>query len=197
MNTGAFLEVILHMVNGCELQFIEQKEDRAKEILKNVNPQKFFTDKHLVISDDSSTTRVLLDAVSCATFNTSAAFNWSFPSHIEDAMVLSKDRFLQAIDSELEKPGVIADPGQRTRPVSLFLELLMHDGSKWYLRIFAETLKPMERIELAKIVSALTGFHAIKPEGGAVLFNMKNVVARTTYPTAMLSPQNEWKINRA
>ena len=75
-----------------------------------------------------------------------------------------------------------------------FLKLLMKDGNIWYLRFFVETLKPVKRAELAKIIYELTGFHAVKPEGGAVLFNMKNVISWTTYPTALLASQKTWEL---
>ena len=40
----------------------------------------------------------------------------------------------------------------------------------------------------------MTGFHAVKPEGGAVLFNMKNVISWTTYPTTLLASQKTWEL---
>lgn len=156
-----------------------------------------FNDKQLVVSGDSSTTRIILEAVCCIEFNTSADLNFSFPSHIANIMVLSKDKFLKAIESESVKCEAMSDRRQGTQPVSIFIEIMMKDGSHWYLRVIAETLQPIERIELTKIVCDLTGFHAIKSSGGAVLFNMKNIVSWTTHPTALLSSQKTWKIEKS
>ena len=194
MSDVAFLEIIFHMTNGHELKFYEYDEAKAQEILSNVRPSEFFTEKQFAISSKSSATRIVIDFVSCVVFNTSTQIEWSFPSHIEGAFILSKEKFTEAIDSELENSEVVMEPGQRARPLSLFLKLLMKDGNIWNLRFFAETLKPVERAELAKIIHELTGFHAVKPEGGAVLFNMKNVISWTTYPTALLASQKTWEL---
>ena len=40
----------------------------------------------------------------------------------------------------------------------------------------------------------MTGFHAVKPEGGAVLFNMKNDISWTTYPTTLLASKKTWEL---
>lgn len=195
MSDAPFLEIIFHMTNGHEFKFYEYDEAKAQEVLSSVRPMKFFTEKQFAVSSNSSETRIVIDSVSCVVFNTSAKIEWPFPPHFEGAFILSKEKFIEAIDSELEISEVITEPGQRAHPLSLFLKLLMKDGTIWYLRFFAEILKPIERAELAKIVRELTGFHAIRPEGGAVLFNMKNVISWTTYPTALLASQKTWELN--
>ena len=141
MSDASFLEIIFHMTNGHELKFYEYDEAKAQEVLSSVRPSEFFTEKQFAISSKSSATRIVIDSVSCVVFNTSTQIEWSFPSHIEGAFILSKEKFTEAIDSELENSEVVMEPGQRAHPLSLFLKLLMKDGNIWNLRFFCRNIK--------------------------------------------------------
>jgi hypothetical protein len=55
-------------------------------------------------------------------------------------------------------------------------------------------LKPVERAELSKALRELKGFHAAKQEGGAVLFNMKNVFIVYYISDSPVSPERVWEI---
>ena len=197
MSCGSCLEIVFHMINGLELKFEETDESKAKELLNGIRPHKVFSEKQLSLLGESSATRIKQDFVSYIEFNTSQKIEWQYLTHIDGVMLLSKDKFAKAIQTELEQPETISDSSQQNRPLSLFMELMMTDGISWFLRVFAQPLKPMDRAELAMVMRDLSGFHAIRPEGGAVLFNMNNVISWTTYPTALLDVKNTWKIEKS
>jgi hypothetical protein len=195
MNGGAYLEVVFHMVNGCKLQFVEQEEGPAKEIIKSVNPQKFFTDQHALLLNDLSLTRISKEAISCVLFKTPAEINWPVPMYFERGEVLSQDEFRQCVTSELQEAKPTDVSGAKEQPTCFFLKLLTREGTWWHLRINAKKVTPVERAELARVIRQLAGFHAFRRQGGAVLFNMKNVIARTIYPPGPLqAPKELWSL---
>ena len=197
MQNAHSLGIVFHLTNGQTLNYCCPEQKTAMELIDSLNPLRLFSEKQLVISSNDSTTRIFFDDACCVEFNTLLSLNkWSFPSHIENIMTLSKDKFLKAIETELEDPEVVNDPGQRIRPISIYIQMLMRDDSEWYLRFFSDALKPLERTELARVVRDLTGFHAIKPDGSAILFNFKNVISSVTYPTALLASKKVWKADR-
>ncbi len=65
MSDASFLEIIFHMTNGHELKFYEYDEAKAQEVLSSVRPSEFFTEKQFAISSKSSSTRIVIDSVSC------------------------------------------------------------------------------------------------------------------------------------
>lgn len=181
------LQIVFHMVNGHALKFSVKEESSAAEIIRNVRPQKLFSEKQLVISGKLSSRRIFLDAVSHIEFNTAAKPDWAFPSYFDGISILSKDAFFESAKTVCTGAAV---SGQ----ANLFAELLMGDGSMWYLHVWAKTMTPAERMDLLQVLRHLEGFHASKSDGGSILFNMKNVVSWSVYPSPAEIPPKAWLV---
>lgn len=193
--SSPYLEVVFQLINGQQLRFAEDDILAAKEIIKNIKPNKFFSDEQLRLSGKSFASSISKNAISWMVFKTTQKLDWHFPKHFLNVEVLTRDGFQRALQTELDEMKKLIDSGKPGEPVSFFLELLMRDGVFWHFRVSSETLIRMEKIEMSKIIRELTGLHATGRDGGGVLVNMNNVMSWRLFPGAFESSLKSWKMN--
>jgi len=194
-SSSPYLEIIFQLINGQQLRFSEDDEQAVAELLRNIKPQKFFSDEQVRLCGDSFVSGISKNAISWMVFKTHAKLGWHFPNHFLGVEVLTKEDFDHAINTELENIKAVMNSGKAGKPVSMFLELLMRDGVFWHFRISSETLIRMEKIEMSKIIRQLTGLHATGADGGGVLVNMNNVMSWRSYPSSFDANSKSWKLS--
>ena len=196
MNPTPYLEVAFQMVSNRQLRFVVNSHEHAQEILDSINPQKFFADKDkLSIFGKSSMSSIPKEAIAFMVFENRAVVEWTFPLHFNSAHVLTKESFVEAVKSELPGINKLISSGQADQPVCFFLELAMQGGVHWYLRLFSETVTNQEKIQIPKMLTELSGFHALGANGGGILLNMHNAAAWTLYPSMVKPVKKGWKMS--
>lgn len=195
MSSSPYLEIIFQLINGQQLRFSEDDAESATSLLRNIKPQKFFSDEQVRLCGDSFVSGISKNAISWMVFKTHARLDWHFPFHFLGVEVLTKEGFDKAIKTELDDIKAVINSGKAGKPVSMFLELLMRDGIFWHFRIYSETLIRMEKIEMSKIIRQLTGLHATGADGGGVLVNMNNVMSWRSYPSSLDTNSKSWKLS--
>ncbi|MCK5000316.1 MAG: hypothetical protein KAS23_12305 [Anaerohalosphaera sp.] len=198
MNAAQHLEIAFQLVTNRQLHFTANSREHAEFIINSVNPQKFFTDHEMLkIFGHSSMSSISKEAISFMVFATPIKLDWPYPLHFKRADVLTREVFVKAVKSELPGISKLIASGQAGQDVCYFLDLSMQGGVHWYFRLHSETVTNMEKMHIAKVLSEVSGLHAVGANAAGVLINMKNVAAWTLYPGPVNYTKKDWMMTPA
>lgn len=195
-NTPSALEFHIYATDGEVTRFVQDDAAEAQKILSQIQPNRLFAQKQIIIAGLRSLNAFQTSAVGRIDLIMEGHPGWPFHHGISDAVQITEAEFRERYRPEetgTTRTGQEITPGQS---VTLFAAVDLLDCEGVYLEVStkaqSETLTPIDTGLLIQQFFAQPVLHARRQGGGAILINPANVVRLTFFPGPRETPPGAW-----
>ncbi len=182
-------EVHVYLVSGGCARFEQADAAEAEELMAQIQPDKVFGLRHLLLAGSGFVTTYPADAVEQIDFLVEIAPSWPPPPDFAEVAEIAPETYERAINRAQNRAYFETDPLEERwgeRP-TVYAEVELRSRRTLYLRL---TLAPQERESpyrsIGQLMARLTDAPALvglREEGGVFLLNPANIVRFAAYPT--------------
>lgn len=195
----AKLEIQVHLSDGSINRFTQTEPDKIRQTLDNIQPERVFAQRQIILSTESSLTVYPSSAVARLDLVMDGFPGWAFHHNVCDIEEITPGEFHEriALIGDTCHPYVESSGSRH-----VYGEMELTNGE----RLFREVhLRPqnadaqpdilgIEQSLFLQQMFSLPGLYCKRNGGGAVLVNSAHLLRMTFYPHLATAPENAWAL---
>lgn len=190
--TSSSLEIRIHLTNGNVESFVQSDHAAIRQILDNLQPQKIFSQRNLILAGSFSMTAYACSAITMVELVMDGFPEWPFPHGTKDIREITKDEFWERYRPGQDEKFVREQPRKVGETQVGYSELELTSGKHIYSEVQAEVSPQLDRIHYINQLLSASCVFARRHGGGVTLVNMANVARFGFHPGPPETPKTAW-----
>jgi hypothetical protein len=186
------LEIHIHLVTGAVEKFVQDDPQAIQVIFAGLQPQRIFSQPHLMIAGKYSMTVYSCPAITMVELIMEGYPDWSFPLGIDRIEAITEDEFWQRFQPQGGERLVREHPRKVGEPMIGFMEIALVSGECAFVEVHSKVRDMIDQLHVLSQLIAVPNLFSWRKGGGVIFVNPSNILRVTFNPGPSETPTTAW-----
>ena len=186
------LEIHFHLTNGAVEKFVQSDHAAIEAIVGNVQPQRVFTQPHLIVAGKYSMTVYSCSAITRVDFVMEGFPDWPFPLGVEDIQEITEEEFWERFRPEEDEKFLREQARPVGQPTVGWIQVELVSGERVFVEVHTKAVGHLDQLRLITQIFTAASLYARRKGGGISFINPANIVRSTFTPGPAEAPKTAW-----